>query len=434
MLRRVGLRIGDLPRFRDTVELETFCSGTGATVGRASHHCARRRGPCGVEAVALWVYVDASGRARTTRGLVLRSLRHGRERPARSAAGSASRRRPSDAVRRDWVLRQTDLDVLGHVNNAIAWAAVEDELARDGALGDARIAAPRWSTGHAIDEGDPCELVSPQRRADGMACWLVDRRRRQGGGADRTRPRCSTEAGRGRGTPGVGSWRLQPLPPGAFAGRRVVVTGGLGFIGSNLALDALAAGAEVTVVDARHAAPRREPAQPRAWRGTEERRVRGHGGRGRPRRADARRGRGGGRDRVQPRGTGQPRRLDDRPALRPRRQHPQPRRAARGAPSRQPERRRRVHVDPPALRQAAVPAGRRGASGRCRSTSTASRSTPPSSSTCCTTSCYGLASNVVRLTNVYGPRQRLRDDYQGFLPIFVRRALLDEAIQVFGDG
>ena len=34
---------------------------------------------------------------------------------------------------------------------------------------------------------------------------------------------------------------------------------------------------------------------------------------------------------------------------------------------------------------------------------------------------YGLRCAVVRLTNVYGPRQRLRDDYQGFLPIFVRQ-------------
>ena len=40
----------------------------------------------------------------------------------------------------------------------------------------------------------------------------------------------------------------------------------------------------------------------------------------------------------------------------------------------------------------------------------------------------------MRLTNVFGPRQRLRDDLQGFLPIFVRRALLGEAIRVFGDG
>jgi UDP-glucose 4-epimerase len=47
---------------------------------------------------------------------------------------------------------------------------------------------------------------------------------------------------------------------------------------------------------------------------------------------------------------------------------------------------------------------------------------------------YGLQATAVRLTNVFGPRQRLRDDLQGFLPIFVRRALADDAISVFGDG
>jgi len=48
--------------------------------------------------------------------------------------------------------------------------------------------------------------------------------------------------------------------------------------------------------------------------------------------------------------------------------------------------------------------------------------------------CYGLPASAVRLTNVYGPRQRLRDDFQGFLPIFIRRALQDETVEVFGDG
>ena len=47
---------------------------------------------------------------------------------------------------------------------------------------------------------------------------------------------------------------------------------------------------------------------------------------------------------------------------------------------------------------------------------------------------YGVPACAVRLTNVFGPRQRLRDDLQGFLPIFVRRALADDAITVFGEG
>ena len=48
--------------------------------------------------------------------------------------------------------------------------------------------------------------------------------------------------------------------------------------------------------------------------------------------------------------------------------------------------------------------------------------------------CYGLRASAIRLTNIYGPRQRLRDDFQGFLPIFLDRALRDEALTVFGDG
>lgn len=47
---------------------------------------------------------------------------------------------------------------------------------------------------------------------------------------------------------------------------------------------------------------------------------------------------------------------------------------------------------------------------------------------------HGLPWVILRLTNVYGPRQRLRGDHLGFLPVFIRRALNGEAIQVFGEG
>ena len=47
---------------------------------------------------------------------------------------------------------------------------------------------------------------------------------------------------------------------------------------------------------------------------------------------------------------------------------------------------------------------------------------------------YGLATTALRLTNVYGPRQRLSSDELGFLPVFVRKALLGEPIEIFGDG
>jgi len=47
---------------------------------------------------------------------------------------------------------------------------------------------------------------------------------------------------------------------------------------------------------------------------------------------------------------------------------------------------------------------------------------------------HGLRITSLRLTNVYGPRQRLTSDALGFLPVFVRKALLGEPISLFGDG
>ena len=47
---------------------------------------------------------------------------------------------------------------------------------------------------------------------------------------------------------------------------------------------------------------------------------------------------------------------------------------------------------------------------------------------------YGIRSTCVRLTNVYGPRQLLRHDRQGFIPWFIRQALEGNVIELFGDG
>jgi UDP-glucose 4-epimerase len=47
---------------------------------------------------------------------------------------------------------------------------------------------------------------------------------------------------------------------------------------------------------------------------------------------------------------------------------------------------------------------------------------------------YDMPTTSLRLTNVYGPRQRLSSDELGFLPVFIRKALLGEEISIFGDG
>ena len=47
---------------------------------------------------------------------------------------------------------------------------------------------------------------------------------------------------------------------------------------------------------------------------------------------------------------------------------------------------------------------------------------------------YDMGITSLRLTNVYGPRQCLTSDELGFLPVFVRRALTGEQIDLYGGG
>ena len=49
-------------------------------------------------------------------------------------------------------------------------------------------------------------------------------------------------------------------------------------------------------------------------------------------------------------------------------------------------------------------------------------------------SVYGIRASSLRLTNTYGPRQLIRHPRQGFIGWFVRQAVLGETIQLFGDG
>jgi acyl-ACP thioesterase len=129
VVRRAALTVTRWPRYLERVTYSTFCSGTGP------HWAERRtsaRGSGGghLEAAVLWASVDAtSGR--------LAPLTPAFDRIWGPAAGerrvSARLLHPApagDAVTRPWTVRFTDLDVMGHVNNAVHWEAVEDQLAR----------------------------------------------------------------------------------------------------------------------------------------------------------------------------------------------------------------------------------------------------------------------------------------------------------------
>jgi UDP-glucose 4-epimerase len=47
---------------------------------------------------------------------------------------------------------------------------------------------------------------------------------------------------------------------------------------------------------------------------------------------------------------------------------------------------------------------------------------------------FGIRACSLRLTNVYGPRQLIRHNRQGFIAWFIRLAIENATIQIYGDG
>ena len=168
VLRRTALSLGDLPRYRDEVELLTFCSGTGSRWAERRTSLAVD-GASVAEAVAIWVYVDRAGRPARLGDWFL-------EHYGEAAAGRKVSGRlllplpPTDARSRPWPIRASDFDVLRHVNNAAYWYAVEDEMAR---LAPGRVPlSAQLEHRDAIEPDDDVELRSCVE-GDTLTVWLM---------------------------------------------------------------------------------------------------------------------------------------------------------------------------------------------------------------------------------------------------------------------
>ena len=160
---------GRYPVLRDRVDLATFCGGVGSRwVERRTTISAPGAGS--IETATLWVHLDPH--TRRPAPVPAWFFEHygdtvGTHRPDHRLHLHAP---PSGAERRAWPLRITDFDVLAHVNNAIAFAALEDCWARTG-----RSDLPGRVTVEyhgALAPGDAVEL---QWSASGatVVCWLV---------------------------------------------------------------------------------------------------------------------------------------------------------------------------------------------------------------------------------------------------------------------
>lgn len=166
VVRRSVVDMVRWPRLGEVVTLTTFLGGVGGRWAerRTSVHVGDRA--C-AECASLWVHLDL----RTGRPVPLpeRFLPiYGDVYGDRKVSGRLSLPPPpASAARAPWMTRASDFDVLGHVNNAAYWEAVEEAFAGDAiARRDVRFELEYRA---AIEPGDDVDLVTD---GDGGA-WLV---------------------------------------------------------------------------------------------------------------------------------------------------------------------------------------------------------------------------------------------------------------------
>jgi acyl-ACP thioesterase len=177
VLRRLAVTVHEWPRFRDSMTLVTWCSATAGSAAERRTTVSEGGGVV-IESDALWAFVGPDGRP----------ARLGPEFLERYSPNTPRRRlstrlqhdvAPPGAVRASWPLRAIDLDVLGHVNNAVHWAAVEEVLRGTADSGDRGAVAGNVDGKWVVEmeyraplEADDKPDLAVVRTDDGFACWL----------------------------------------------------------------------------------------------------------------------------------------------------------------------------------------------------------------------------------------------------------------------
>ena len=166
IVRRMALRVRRFPRLLDPIEVATFCSGSAPLWAERSSVVSSGGEPV-ADAVALWVHLQRDG-ARPRRLPAGFQAIYGPS--ARGRRVKARLRHPAlppvGAVVRPWRFRGADLDLAGHVNNAVYWAALEDELVAG---------EPDGGLEAEIEHRAPAGTGEAAVLADGPMRWITDR-------------------------------------------------------------------------------------------------------------------------------------------------------------------------------------------------------------------------------------------------------------------
>ncbi len=172
VVRRTVVEIGVSAHFRESLDLTTFCSGTGS---RWAERRVAMNGESGarIESASLWVHLDGKTGRPTT---LPQQFHECYDEAARGRVVSARLQHDGDvaryATRRNWVLRFTDFDLLGHVNNAATWSMVEDVIASRPHLFPPMRAELEYRT--AIERDDEIELAVVDNPDGSVTIWVLE--------------------------------------------------------------------------------------------------------------------------------------------------------------------------------------------------------------------------------------------------------------------
>lgn len=168
VVRSTAVEVRVPPRIGEELALTTFSGGLGSRWAERRTSIVGDRGGH-VEAAATWIAIDAgTGRpARLDEGFLATygEAARGRKVHARRTLPDP----PAGLEGRPWAVRSTDLDPLGHVNNAATWEAVEDELDRLGVVAGAAL----LEYGGEVAPGDDVRLASAVGEGGAVSLWIT---------------------------------------------------------------------------------------------------------------------------------------------------------------------------------------------------------------------------------------------------------------------
>jgi acyl-ACP thioesterase len=155
-----SIRIDVLRPFLEDREVELATWGSGFSALAAGRRWSLEGDRAGrIEVDSVWIHLGSDARpARIGAGFDAYS-------EAANGRGASTKltlsHPPVDAIRTPWPLRMTDLDVLGHINNAAYWHAVEHSMPSNGP--DLRLPTRAYlDYRHPIDLGEDVDLAEFQ--------------------------------------------------------------------------------------------------------------------------------------------------------------------------------------------------------------------------------------------------------------------------------